>query len=236
MAAVRLANTAGLLLPVSNLTNLLAVGRLALPVTAYARMMGLPAPPGRRGHRGRFRARYDVPQVRRPAGPVLFIPRVRRCWWRPCAGGTDDQRCGGARAVAPGATGLGAAPRQQAAGLPGAGAGDAAPPAALAPARGRPRLRRPAVGLARRPALGQPLPRQPGAGRLVAVRLRRARPGAAPTRRERPAPVGGARCRSATAPQRGRRRTTAPRTGSTGRGASGRARSVAHRGQSAAAS
>ena len=39
MATVWLANTVSPLLPVPDLTNSLAVGRLELPVTAYARMM-----------------------------------------------------------------------------------------------------------------------------------------------------------------------------------------------------
>ncbi len=42
-AAVWLANTGSLLLPVSNLTNLLAAGRLGLSATAYAQRMALPA-------------------------------------------------------------------------------------------------------------------------------------------------------------------------------------------------
>ena len=42
-AAVWLANTGSLLLPVSNLTNLLAVGRLGLSATAYAERMAAPA-------------------------------------------------------------------------------------------------------------------------------------------------------------------------------------------------
>jgi arsenical pump membrane protein len=44
MATVWLANTASLLLPVSNLTNLLAVDRLDLTTTAYVGKLALPAP------------------------------------------------------------------------------------------------------------------------------------------------------------------------------------------------
>ncbi|MGH6656844.1 MAG: SLC13 family permease [Actinocrinis sp.] len=43
MATVWLANTASLLLPISNLTNLLAMNRLGLSVTGFARHMWLPA-------------------------------------------------------------------------------------------------------------------------------------------------------------------------------------------------
>lgn len=80
MAAVWLANTASLLLPVSNLTNLLAVDRLDMSVAEFAGRMWLPALVavlvtgvvlvavyGRR-----LRGTYVVPPRRRPSDPVLF--------------------------------------------------------------------------------------------------------------------------------------------------------------------
>ena len=87
MAAVWLANTASLLLPVSNLTNLLAVGRLGLPVTAYARMMALPSLTAVAvtvtvlaiWQRRALRGRYDVPQVLKPTDPVLFAGATLAC-------------------------------------------------------------------------------------------------------------------------------------------------------------
>ena len=243
---VWLANTVSPLLPVPDLTNSLAVGRLELPVTAYARMMLFAGA-----------APACLLLVRRcwPGRRWSSPPRVRRHWSR-CL-----WRCGGAGAVAPGAAGRGALPgrawhraararhpaaawprrapadsrgrcdgqqpRQQPAGLAGA------QPTALAAARGQSQSAGAAVGLTRTAAVARTRQCQ-RARRLVAVRSRRAR--AAPTPRDRPAPGVDARCRSATAPRLGRRRTTAPPTGSTGRGASGRARSVAHRARSAAAS
>ncbi|QHC27000.1 arsenic transporter [Streptomyces sp. GS7] len=83
MTTVWLANTASLLLPVSNLTNLLASNRVGLSPTAMAATMGPPQLAavavtmaclwgfywrrGRRGHDG-----YVPPERRAPADPVLF--------------------------------------------------------------------------------------------------------------------------------------------------------------------
>jgi arsenical pump membrane protein len=83
MTTVWLANTASLLLPVSNLTNLLAAGRVGLPTTEFAArmwpselasvaatMVFLWVFYWRRGERGVDR--YDPPQPRKPGEPVLF--------------------------------------------------------------------------------------------------------------------------------------------------------------------
>ncbi|MCA1710809.1 MAG: arsenic transporter [Actinobacteria bacterium] len=84
---VWLANTASLLLPVSNLTNLLAVDRLELSTAAYARatapaaaaavattvlLLGL-------AHRRRLRGRYPVPPLLRPADRPLFVAGTSAC-------------------------------------------------------------------------------------------------------------------------------------------------------------
>ena len=87
MAAVWLANTASLLLPVSNLTNLLAVGRLGLSVTSYARDLALPALAAvavtvaalALWQRRALRGRYDVPEVLRPDDRVLFGAAAAAC-------------------------------------------------------------------------------------------------------------------------------------------------------------
>jgi arsenical pump membrane protein len=83
MTTVWLANTASLLLPVSNLTNLLAANRVALPAAAFASrmwpvqltsvavtMVFLWVFFWRRGVRGVDR--YDPPPPLQPADPVLF--------------------------------------------------------------------------------------------------------------------------------------------------------------------
>ncbi|WP_424637223.1 SLC13 family permease [Embleya sp. AB8] len=83
MTTVWLANTASLLLPVSNLTNLLAADRVALSPVGLAARMWAPQLASivvtmgclwlfywRRGRRGA--ERYAAAQVHRPADPVLF--------------------------------------------------------------------------------------------------------------------------------------------------------------------
>jgi arsenical pump membrane protein len=83
MTTVWLANTASLLLPVSNLTNLLAMNRVALTAPAFAQRMVLPELASvaatavclwvfywRRGRRGMDS--YQPPQPSRPADRVLF--------------------------------------------------------------------------------------------------------------------------------------------------------------------
>lgn len=83
MTTVWLANTASLLLPVSNLTNLLAMNRVALTAPAFAQRMVLPELASvaataaclwvfywRRGRRGMDS--YQPPQPSRPADGVLF--------------------------------------------------------------------------------------------------------------------------------------------------------------------
>jgi len=79
-STVWLANTASLLLPVSNLTNLLAAGRLQLSALAYAEQVAVPAlfavlitvaavvGLDHRSLSGRYRVPAPVP----PADPVLF--------------------------------------------------------------------------------------------------------------------------------------------------------------------
>ncbi len=82
---VWLANTVSPLLPVPDLTNSLAVGRLELPVTAYARMMLFAGA-----------APACLLLVRRcwPGRRWSSPPRVRRYWSRQCA-------CGAAVALVP---------------------------------------------------------------------------------------------------------------------------------------
>ncbi|MEU6309341.1 SLC13 family permease [Streptomyces sp. NPDC047014] len=83
MTTVWLANTASLLLPVSNLTNLLAADRVALAPAGMAAVMWAPQLAAiavtmaclwgfywRRGRRGE--ARYVPPEPSRPADPVLL--------------------------------------------------------------------------------------------------------------------------------------------------------------------
>jgi arsenical pump membrane protein len=83
MCTAWLANTASLLLPVSNLTNLLAAGRIALATAAFGARMLLPQVVlllvtgvllwlfyWRRGQRGADR--YETPEPFRPADPWLL--------------------------------------------------------------------------------------------------------------------------------------------------------------------
>ncbi len=83
MTTVWLANTASLLLPVSNLTNLLAMGRLGMPTQEFAGRLWLPQLVSvavtmvflwvffwRRGRRGADR--YDPPPPEPVANPLLF--------------------------------------------------------------------------------------------------------------------------------------------------------------------
>src|SRR5450755_578913 len=80
MAAVWLANTASLLLPVSNLTNLLAVNRLHLSAVSFAAHMWLPAIASIAvtavvlgvAYRRDLRGRYVVPGAFEIADPVSF--------------------------------------------------------------------------------------------------------------------------------------------------------------------
>jgi arsenical pump membrane protein len=87
---VWLANTASLLLPVSNLTNLLAANRVDLSPAAFAARMAVPEVasiaataaclwllywrPGRRGSK-----RYEVPRPVRPQDPVRFTVAAVAC-------------------------------------------------------------------------------------------------------------------------------------------------------------
>lgn len=88
MTTVWLANTASLLLPVSNLTNLLAADRLGLPVAAFAGRMAGPqlvavlataACLWLLHWRRDAAARYPVPVPHRPADPVLFRVAAAAC-------------------------------------------------------------------------------------------------------------------------------------------------------------
>lgn len=87
MATVWLANTASLLLPVSNLTNLLAVGRLDVSTNAYVRHLALPALVAIAvtaavlllWHRKALTGRYDVPVAEPPADRVLFVGTATAC-------------------------------------------------------------------------------------------------------------------------------------------------------------
>ena len=87
LAAVWLANTASLLLPVSNLTNLLALGHLDVTTAAYVRDLALPALVAIAvtaavllvWQRTALTGRYDVPTVDRPADRVLFTGTATAC-------------------------------------------------------------------------------------------------------------------------------------------------------------
>ena len=87
LTAVWLANTASLLLPVSNLSNLLAADKLGLSATAYAGRMALPALAGVAATvlvlRVRFRRElsggYERPAPRSPDDPVLFWACAGAC-------------------------------------------------------------------------------------------------------------------------------------------------------------
>jgi arsenical pump membrane protein len=86
-AAVWLANTASLLLPVSNLTNLLSIDRLHLSASSYIARMALPALVAvvitwlalALWHRRRLRGHYGVPQARVPTDAVLFAVSFVAC-------------------------------------------------------------------------------------------------------------------------------------------------------------
>lgn len=86
-AAVWLANTASLLLPVSNLTNLLAVGRLGITTTGFVQDMAVPATVAilvtwaalLLWHRRRLRGRYDPPAPRVAEDRVLFAVALAAC-------------------------------------------------------------------------------------------------------------------------------------------------------------
>jgi arsenical pump membrane protein len=90
MTTVWLANTASLLLPVSNLTNLLAADRIDLPVLAFAERMALPQLAAvlataaclwafywRRGRRAE--ERYQPPPRFVPRDRVLFLVAAANC-------------------------------------------------------------------------------------------------------------------------------------------------------------
>ena len=92
MTTLWLANTASLLLPVSNLTNLLAANRVDLAVPEYARAMGVPQVASiavtmvclwlfywRRGARGRTGDRYAVPEPHTARDRPLFWTAAAAC-------------------------------------------------------------------------------------------------------------------------------------------------------------
>ena len=106
MASVWLANTASLALPVSNLTNLLALRTLGLSTAGYARAMALPALVAvavtvavlAAWQRRSLAGRYAVPDVLRPDDRTLFVVAALACvalvplllagvaaWWAACA-------------------------------------------------------------------------------------------------------------------------------------------------------
>lgn len=86
-AAVWLANTASLLLPVSNLTNLLAIGRVGLSAPAYAGRMSGPALAAfgvtcaglAVWHHRRLRGRYAVPERPAVRDGLLFGVALAAC-------------------------------------------------------------------------------------------------------------------------------------------------------------
>ncbi len=88
LAAVWLANTASLLLPVSNLTNLLAVGPLGLSTAAYVARLALPALAAvgvttvflAVWQRRSLRGRYPVPAPLRPDDPALCALVASACF------------------------------------------------------------------------------------------------------------------------------------------------------------
>ncbi len=87
MTAVWLANTASLLLPVSNLTNLLATNKLDIPATTYVSKMAFPAAAAivvtvvvlGIHFRNDLRGRYEPPPPRKPADRVLLTVSAIAC-------------------------------------------------------------------------------------------------------------------------------------------------------------
>jgi arsenical pump membrane protein len=87
LAAVWLANTASLLLPVSNLTNLLAVDRLDLSATQYTTRVALASLVAvvvtaaflAGWQRTSLRGRYEVPAVLAPMDTPLFLGAAAAC-------------------------------------------------------------------------------------------------------------------------------------------------------------
>ena len=109
MAAVWLANTASLALPVSNLTNLLALRSLGLSTAGYARALVVPALAAvlitvavlALWQRSALRGRYEVPPVLYPQDRALFTVAAAACaglvplllagvapWWAATAAAT----------------------------------------------------------------------------------------------------------------------------------------------------
>ncbi|MCU1589668.1 MAG: arsenite efflux rane protein ArsB [Frankiales bacterium] len=86
-AAMWLANTASLLLPISNLTNLLAIDRLGLSPAQYAARMVLPSAIAVLvtwaalwvWHRRSLRGRLPAVMVRAPGDPTLFVTALLAC-------------------------------------------------------------------------------------------------------------------------------------------------------------
>lgn len=86
-AAIWLANTASLLLPVSNLTNLLALDRLGLSASQYTARMALPAVVAivvtclalGLWHRRRLRGSFAVPAPQLPGDRALFAAALAGC-------------------------------------------------------------------------------------------------------------------------------------------------------------
>ncbi len=87
MTAVWLANTASLLLPVSNLTNLLAADKLGRSASSYVATMALPAAAAivvtvvvlRVWFRNDLRGRYEILPRKNPADRVLFTVSAIAC-------------------------------------------------------------------------------------------------------------------------------------------------------------
>src|SRR4051812_41291888 len=87
LLAVWMANAASLLLPVSNLTNLLALDRLHVSASTFAARMALPAVVAALGavlvvgvrFATALRGRYAAPAAFRPPDPVLFAGAALAC-------------------------------------------------------------------------------------------------------------------------------------------------------------
>lgn len=87
LLAVWIANTASLLLPISNLTNLLAVDRLSVSAPAFAHRMAAPAAVAVVGavlvvgvrFAGALRGRYVLPTIHAPRDRVLFGVAALAC-------------------------------------------------------------------------------------------------------------------------------------------------------------